>query len=270
MKLGFAGRADVPERAKVARRLADHVRDRADLVATPRLSQELGVPAYEIEEMDEAGVEILVTVGGDGTILYALQRTRLPVCGINMGEMGFMTSAEPDDGAEALDRLLEGEYEVEERTRLASSLAGKDLPPATNEVVVKSPRPSKVLSLKVACGDRTIVDLVADGLIVSTATGSTGYGLSAGGPLVHPAVDCFVIVPLAPFSVNSRSYVVPTGEPFTAHLTEEGKHGVLSVDGQTEREVRPGQELRFSKSGTPARLVRFDRNFYDRVRDRFL
>lgn len=270
MKLAFAGRADVPERAKVARRLADHVRDRADLEASPRLSQELGVPARELEDMADAGVDVLVTVGGDGTILHALQRTTLPVCGINMGEMGFMTSAEPEDGEEALDRLLDGEYEVEERLRLATTLAGKALPPATNEVVVKSPRPSKVLSLEVRSGDRTIVDLVADGLIVSTATGSTGYSLSAGGPLVHPGVDCFVIVPLAPFSVNSRSYVVPTDEPISAHLTEEGKHGVLSVDGQTEREVRPGQELTFSKAETPARLVRFDRNFYDRVRDRFL
>lgn len=270
MKLGFAGRADVPERAKVARDLVDGVRGRAEVEATPRLAQELGVAARELADMDEAGVDVVVTVGGDGTILHALQQTAIPVCGINMGEMGFMTAAEPQEGDEALDRLVEGDYRVEERLRLAASLAGKELPDATNEVVVKSPRPSKVLSLAVQRGDQTIVDLVSDGLIIATPTGSTGYSLSAGGPLVHPGVGAMLVVPLADFSIRSRPYVIPSSEELTVRLADEGKHGVLSVDGQTEREVRPGQPLRVTGSDRPARLVRLDDDFYDQVRDRFM
>lgn len=268
MKLGFAGRVDVPERLKLARDAVDILGERADLVASPTLATALtDLESVPIREMD---VDAMVTFGGDGTILYTLHRTNAPILGVNLGEMGFLTATEPRDMEQALERLLAGDYHVEERLKLAARLNDERLPDAANEVVLKTPRPAKVLKIQVRNREEDVLRIMADGIIVATPTGCTGYSLSAGGPLVDPRLDLLLVVPLADFRIMSRPLVYPPDEPLEVHLEEPGKDGILSVDGQVEREVTPDDVIRLERSDTPSRFVRFRFDFYDRIRDRFL
>lgn len=267
MRIGIVGRGEKPERLKVARRAARHIGDRAEVVASPTMAGEIGLDGVEVREME---VDAVVTVGGDGSILYTLQRTAAPVCGINMGDMGFLTTAEPEDLEPALDRLLEGDYEVDERTRLTPRHGGEELPPATNEVALKSPSPSQTLEVRVDVGGDLAARFAGDGVVVATPTGSTAYSLSAGGPLVHPSVEGILVVPLASLDPSSRPLVVPVDEAVELAIPREGGRGVFAVDGQQERTLRPGGELVCTRADVPGRLVSFGRSFYDRLRHQLL
>ncbi len=269
MRFGIVGRYDVPERLEVARDLVKRLEGRAQVEATPRLAQELGITGTPLEEMEDAGVDMLLTVGGDGTILYTLLHSSLPICGINMGEMGFLTASEPEDVSTTLDRLLEGDYEVVERMKLQPRLNDELLPSAANEVVVKTPRPSRVLTLNLRADGEEAMHVVADGLILATPTGCTGYSLSAGGPFVDPRVESFIVVPLAPFNLHARPLLLPPESTLELRLVEPEKVGLLSVDGQVEREVQPGDVLTLTRSDEVSRFVRFEENFAARVAERF-
>lgn len=269
MRFGIVGRYDVPERLEVARDLVKRLDGRAEVTATPRLAQELDVPGTRLAEMDDADVDMLLTVGGDGTILYTLLHSGLPICGINMGEMGFLTTSEPEDLSDTLDRLLAGEYEIVERMKVQPRLNDEVLPSAANEVVVKTPRPSRVLTLRLDADGKEAMEVVADGLIVASPTGCTGYSLSAGGPFVDPRVETFIVVPLAPFNLHARPLLLPPESTLELTLVEPDKMGLLSVDGQVEREVHPGDVLTLTRSPEVSRFVRFDQHFAARVRERF-
>lgn len=267
MRIGLVGRGDVPERVKVAKDALRHLGDRAEVVASPALASELDIAEVAVEEMS---VDAIVTVGGDGSILYAVQRNQAPVCGINMGQMGFLTSTEPEDLAPSLDALLEGDYALEERMKLACDLDGDPLPSAVNEIVLKSPDPSYVLEIDVQVERSQTMHLRSDGVIVSTPTGSTAYSVSAGGPYVHPDVETLLLVPLADFNLSSRPIAVPSDHEVRLRLDEGSADGTFAIDGQYATPFEPGQLLSIRRAEDPAELIRFDRDFYERLNDQFL
>lgn len=267
MRLGLVGRGDVRERVQVAKNALAYLEGRAEVVASPALASELEIPEVPVEDMD---VDAIVTVGGDGSILYAVQRNPAPVCGINMGQMGFLTSAEPENLEDALDSLLSGDYVLEERMRLDCRLDDEEVPGAVNEVVLKSPDPSNVLDIEVLVGERGPITLRSDGVIVSTPTGSTAYSISAGGPFVHPSTECILVVPLADFNLASRPLVVPSEHEVTLRLMEGSSEGVFAIDGQHSTSFQSGQTLAMARSDDPTYLVRYGRGFYDRLNELFL
>lgn len=266
MKLGFVARADLPDRAKLARDLADRVRGEADLVAVPRLAQELGVPAREVGGMEGADADAVVAVGGDGPGRQALRRTSLPVCVV--GAEGTGPAQPAVDPGEAVDRLVAGDYQVEERLRVDVSLPERDLPPAAAEVALESPTPTRVLSLAVDQDGDRVAELVADGLVVATPAGSLGASLAAGGPVTYPDVDALLVVPLQDLHLGSGPWVVPADRPLSLRLGEGDGPALLAVDGGADHEIAPGATVTLSRAPDPARVVTFDGGFPARARRR--
>ncbi len=256
--------------------VAEHLSGRAELFGSPDLAKL--VPNIEAVEIEDMKVDVMVTVGGDGTILYAMQKNPAPVFGINVGELGFLTEIDPIELMDGLDRLLAHEYFLENRMKLDVRLGDERLPDAVNEAVVKTARVSKIIKFNVSWGEgagaeglgaRTPdVKTRADGLIVSTSTGSSSYAMSAGGPIVDPRLDAMIVVPIAPFSLSSRPIVLPMTMEVRVEALEPNKEPIVVIDGQYEREMNPGDVLRVTGSSNRARFIRFRNQFYSRLRER--
>jgi NAD+ kinase len=267
VRFGLATKADDPRRVKVANHVVQFLQGKADLVVdaevAPHLSEK--VPAAPLHEIR---CDVMIAIGGDGTILHVLQQNKAPVFGINMGELGFLTEIEPIELTDGLQRVISGDYFIEHRLKIAASLNQRRLPDATNEVAVKTKRISKILQFEIAWGDRELMRVRGDGVIVATPTGSTSYAMSAGGPIVDPRVDCFALVPLAAFSLASRPMVLPPDSVLQVRVLQREKEAVVVVDGQHEELMLEGDTLTLYASEERARFVRFRQQFYHRLMSR--
>jgi Predicted sugar kinase len=234
--------------AELDRRGAEYVLE-SDTAKTVGLESDLDVPAVA-ERSD-----LLVVMGGDGTILrvtHLLGEHLRPVLGINLGSLGFLTCFGPGEVARAVDVILTGEYRLSRRTLLKVELLRRDEAPETfyalNDVVIGRGEFSKLVKIDVRIDDEVLTNFNADGLIVSTPTGSTAYSLSAGGPILLPDSGVFVITPVCPHVLTNRSTVVSDRSIVTARLTVEGQQVFVNVDGQASVEMRIDDLLRISQS----------------------
>ena len=269
MRVCVSGRSDMPRRIDLARTVIDawtKVSGEAPMVSTG-LARVLGLD----EGVDVEGLQtdVIITVGGDGTILWTLMHNQAPILGVNDGQLGFLTETPPDRVRRDLERLERGDYFIENRGKVAVSLNGEFLGTCTNECVVKTPRPSKILTFDVYAGDHRIESVRADGLIVATPTGSTSYAMSAGGPLVDPDLEALIVVPLAPFRVALRPIVLPGGHTLTIRLAEKEKEAIMALDGQVEHPMLAGDEVTLTQADERARFVRFTPHFLARLSDLF-
>jgi NAD+ kinase len=261
MKIGIVSRCDVREALELAREIGAHLTEHAEIVYDKDTAEQLGNCGVEIKKL---GVDVIVAVGGDGTILRVLQNIPypIPVIGINMGKVGFLAEISPDNAFNAVDKLIGG-FEVSAHSRLAISINGKDLPPATNEAVIVTSRPAKILEYGIEVDGSLLDDLRADGVVIATSTGSTAYAMSAGGPIVDPKVDAFIIVPLAPYKLSARPWVI-SGES-TVNVKMMGKDAVIVIDGQYSEVVHKDDLLTFKKALTEALFVVGEKSFFDKV-----
>lgn len=264
-RFGVTFRPGDEKRLHIGRMAVERLRGKADVVAPPDIAEALGVPAVPLAKMD---VDVLAVVGGDGAILHALQNCDAPVFGVNAGEIGFLTEVEPIEIGDGLQRLLDGDYFVESRRKLATWLDGERLPDTSNDTVVKTPRPAKILHFDIRTPEGLATHVRADGIVFATPTGSTSYAMSAGGPIVDPGVEAFLVVPIAPFSLQTRPIVVPPSTTIELRLVEPGKTAAVVLDGQAEREMDPGQVLRVSMSERRGRFARFRQHFWTRLVER--
>lgn len=226
----------------------------------------LGKPGMEICDM---WVDIMVTIGGDGTILRTLMNNSAPVVGINAGGVGFLAEVSVDDIEEGMARLRRGEYTVDERFKLDSSSEGEMYETAVNEAVVHTDSVAKIRQFKVYVDDKLATEVRADGIIVSTSTGSTGYAMSLGAPLIDPKVNAFVIVPMAAYKFASRPFVVPSDSKVTVECVLD-KGCLLVIDGQAEHPIEGGAKVDFVRSAEKARFITFRQDFYSRVRNKLV
>ncbi|MDF2956938.1 MAG: NAD kinase [Candidatus Alkanophagales archaeon MCA70_species_1] len=212
------------------------------------------------------GVDVIICIGGDGTLLKTLHalESPIPVVGIDTGGVGFLADIRPENAVAAVLKILEG-FEVEKRERLAVSVDGERLPYAMNEVVVLTARPAKMLHFAIFVDGSELERLRADGVIFATPTGSTAYAMSAGGPIVDPRVDACIIVPLAPFTLSARPVVVPASSK--VHLKLFEKSAELVIDGQLYRRIESDEEIEITK-GEPALFVKTDESFFSKVRSK--
>jgi NAD+ kinase len=243
------------------------VDDRVDILVEKSLASEIGMEGHTLKDME---IDILVTIGGDGTVLWALQRTTAKLFCINAGVLGFLTEAGPDTALQGLDRILEGDYILDKRARLKTLLNGKRLFDCTNEAVIHTAHVAKMRHFEISVDDNVVGDIRADGIIVATPTGSTCYAMSVGSPLVDPRVNAFVLAPIAPFKLSARPYVVPLECQIKIKLMESGRPCVLVLDGQDEIQVESEGDLLFTVSEKPAEFVRFSRDFYKRVSEKLV
>lgn len=185
-----------------------------------------------------------------------------------MGTIGFLVDVAPKDSLSVIDNVLCG-FEVEERSRLSITVNDEKLPSATNEVVIITANPAKMLSYRIFVDSSQLEELRADGVVFATSTGSTAYAMSAGGPIVDPRVDGTVIVPLAPFKLSSRPWVVPDKSEIKVELTVPKKEAVLVIDGQYTRKIKEDDTIFITKADKPARFVKTrGGGFYEKVRSK--
>lgn len=267
--VGLVSRCDRPDVLEMARRIIDHLSPKVKVVVDTRTAEALGIRGTHVSKMREAGAEMLISIGGDGTVLRAIQKMDdpLPVLGINMGTIGFLVNVEPADAIDVIDRAVAG-FRVEERSRLSIRLNREELPNATNEVVLITAHPAKILSFRIMIDESELEELRADGAVIATSTGSTAYAMSAGGPIVDPRVDATVIVPLAPFRLSARPWVVPAASVIRIELCLPEKDAVVVIDGQYTRSMKEKDVLTITKAAMPARFVALHEDFYAKVRDK--
>jgi NAD+ kinase len=222
------------------------------------------------------GLELVVSVGGDGTFLRAAHvasRTGVPVLGVKVGRMGFLTEVEPADAPAVLERVIEGSARIEERLAVVAESDGAAVfPPqwALNEMIVEKTARHRLIRLAVYVGNVYVTTFSADGVIVATPTGSTAYSFSAGGPIVSPDVACIVVTPVAAHMVFDRSLVLSADEHVRLEVVGE-EPGLLSADGRGSLELPVGGSVGIGRAANPARLVRRDDApaFHALVRDKF-
>lgn len=271
MKWGLMGKGDIPHVAKEAGWIADHLESIGESVHCAQgIGEPLGRPGTPSGDLDR-DVDLWITVGGDGTILRAQSFTQKPVLGVNAGAIGFLAEVEPAQAKDAIAAVLAGTHRVEERAKLACSLDGAELPDAVNEITLQTRRIAKLIRFRVTVDDDVLDTYRGDGIIVSTPTGSTGYAMSVGGPLVHPGVGGTILAPIAPFKLAARPWVVPEDARIDIKLLErDSAQGIqqarVVVDGQAGHDVATGATLSIGPSDAKARYVRLGTGFYERVR----
>ena len=214
--------------------------------------------------------DMALILGGDGTLLRAHNKMKnnIPLFGINMGTVGFLTEIEVKHTFEALEEIMKGEYYKEKRTRLIVSHENHNFK-AMNEVVVMTDKPAKMLHFQILVDGEIIEEVRADGLIISTPSGSTAYSMSAGGPIVDPKVAGFIINPICPYKLGARPFVVSDSSEITVKLLKKGKNAVFVMDGQINEEAKYEEEIKFKKSPKDALFIRTStKYFYEKVKDK--
>jgi NAD+ kinase len=213
--------------------------------------------------------EIVIALGGDGTILRAagmVHESSTPILGVNLGRLGFLADSAPGELEKAIARLIQGDYGVEDRLALKASV-GDTVAFALNEVVIEKGVLARLIDIKTWIDDVSVSSFWGNGLIVSTPTGSTSYSLSAGGPVLHPSLDCFVITPICPHSLSQRPLVVPADQQVVVQVAAEHADIILTADGQTVKNMTPEDRVTICRSDRPVRLINLHGlSFYDLLR----
>ena len=215
--------------------------------------------------------DLAIVVGGDGTLLgaaRALASSALPLLGINLGHLGFLTDISPDGMEVLLERILLGEADTEERFLLSARIDGGEPWLALNDVVIHRWNTARMIALETII-DGSFVNLQhSDGLIIATPTGSTAYALSGGGPLLHPALEAITLVPICPHTLSNRPLVVSSSSRIEVHICNHQEDQVrITCDGQMDFALPPGAILRIERYPYPIRLLHpKGHNYYEILR----
>ncbi len=211
-------------------------------------------------------VELLVTLGGDGTVLKAAKemlKPKTPILAVNMGRRGYLTEVEPSEFEAAFTKWEKGDYELEQQWKLSVLLQNRLLGEALNEALLLPTIPAKMLNLNLTLRGKQVFQARADGIIVSTPTGSTAHSFSAGGPVLETSMDSLSLTLIAPLQ-PVKSIVVPVKAGVQLRVVEPGPSANLVIDGRLERQIGIGQSLSFRKSGNSTFFVRFGDSFLQR------
>jgi NAD+ kinase len=223
-------------------------------------------------------IDVALVFGGDGTFLRAAYLARdggVPLLGVNLGRLGFLSECELPEVPDALDRLIAGDYLVEDRMTLSASVLDADgritaESWALNDASVERRDPQRLIVLDVAIGETKLTSIPADALICASPTGSTAYAFSAGGPILSPLVEALVLTPVAPHTLFNRTIVVDPHDVISIRPSGQKNPCVVSMDGRESLAVPPHGEVRITRGKAPVRMVRlrpFD--FYERIREKF-
>ena len=230
-----------------------------DYVIEEEAAAALGESGTPLAKMN---VDVIVTVGGDGTILRTLQATDKPILGVNAGVLGFLTEVQPDEVPTAITKLIGKKYSIDERLKLKAVVDGKRIEDATNETVIHTSQIAKLRHFAISIDDTPATEMRADGIIVATPTGSTCYAMSVGSSIIDPRVDALVFAPIAPFRLSARPLVVPAKSHISVTL-KDPRACTLVVDGQKERDLKGDEKIVFTASEKKARFVTFNKDdFY--------
>jgi NAD+ kinase len=222
--------------------------------------------------------DMLMTLGGDGTILQASHIASplgIPILGVHMGRFGFIAESHPDDLISNLDRLLDGQFETEDRMMVRGEVVRGGEVAFTgiglNDVVVSKGASARMLRIETKFGDDYLATYPADGVIVATPTGSTAYSLSAGGPIVDPTIQALLVVPICPHTLSARPLVIPAEKTVTFDIETDGGDVLCIADSYHVFPLADGDTVRVSRSEHVTRLIKLGHaSFYRKIRDRLL
>ena len=217
-------------------------------------------------------IDLLVVFGGDGTLLNSARQYleyEIPILGINMGNVGFLTDIKVENFHISMQEILDGSYQVEERNLVSANFNDNHLY-GLNEVVVHSGAYAQLMRYRLNVNDKVVYEQRSDGLIIATPTGSTAYSLSAGGPIIHPSLDVWTIIPMLPQSISSRPFVISSNEKVEMELFEGPcKNAKICVDGQNDIDVPYGVNISISKTKKTLKLVHpKDNDFFEACREK--
>jgi len=269
---GLVARYDKKASLKLAEELGRHMQAKGlDVFAEETLRGKLDVEVKFVP-LKRMKTDFVITIGGDGTIFrtcISLAKPEPPILAVNMGVRGFLTEVEPSEALAAVDRSLKGDFKIEKYMKLAAATDGTRLPDALNDVVIFPDDPAKLLCTRILKDKIPILDCEADGLMISTQTGSTGYSLSAGGPVLDPNIDAFVLTPICPLS-PIRPIVFPADSKITIEA-ERPRRMLILIDGRHKQLVRSKlPSLTVTRSKYETSFIRFRANFYQRLGSRLL
>ncbi|MDQ3908114.1 MAG: NAD(+)/NADH kinase [Acidobacteriota bacterium] len=250
------------------------------LVTTPRadreeIERETGCTLEVLESAElAASVDLIVVLGGDGTMIATarlLDDRNVPVVGINFGSLGYLTEVRVEEMSAALDSILAGDYRIDRRVMLDAELRRSDRVVLRNQVlndaVVSKSALARIVEIETLIDSQFVNLFRADGLIVSTPTGSTAYNLSAGGPIIYPSMNAVVITPICPHTLSNRPLVVPDSCEIEVILRTPREEVALTLDGQVGVPLEEGDRVRITKSRTTFNLVQPpNRNYFEVLR----
>ena len=237
-----------------------------------------GAPTYSRETLP-AEVDLIIVLGGDGTLLSMATRTAqsgrdIPILGVNFGSLGFLTEARIDELYTVVESVLNGTATLDERAMLAADAYRTrehfDSRIVLNDVVFTKAALSRIIELSVSVGSGLVMKVKADGLIIASATGSTAYNLAAGGPIIHPRADAIVLTPIAPHTLTNRPIIVPGSEIIEIRPQVQGTQDEIFVtyDGQSGYPLQQGDIVRVRRSERTLKLVKAPRSYFELLREK--
>ena len=277
--IAFAPNPHKEEAVRLASELAEWLAaSDVKVLGTEEMAARAGKPSLAVSEDRLVEADLLLVLGGDGTMLRwsrVAAPKGTPMMGVNFGQYGFITEIDPRQAKTALRKFLDGDYFLSERVVLKAShnRHGKTIATynALNDVVVSKGPLARMMGLHTSVNGKFIVTYAADGIIVSSPTGSTAYSLSAGGPVVHPNVSVLIITPICPHTLNARSLVVPDSETIqiVGDSGEDEPAMMLTIDGQLGENLNHHDVVEVQKADFTAKLVQLTpQSFYEKLQTR--
>ena len=239
-------------------------------------AKEFHKDGYGLPCVERVHVDMALSIGGDGTLLGVCRRftgQEVPVCGINLGTLGFLADIETHELESRLEKILIGEYRIENRLLLAAYIRNdseeKYLGNAINDVVVAKGGVARMLKLGLYINETHLMNYQADGLIVSSPTGSTAYSLSAGGPILNPTIRALILTPICAHTFQMRPLVVGENDVIRLEIANTHQDIIATLDGQESFYIKPGDEIIIRKAKTTAHIVKFeDKDYYKVLRNK--
>lgn len=257
LRVGLVSRLDDQKALSVAGSLARQLkRRRVTVIAELELAKRSRLSGGR--NLSDMRADIIVTVGGDGTVLktcMSMPEPETPILAVNMGRRGYLTEVEPNKALRAIDLFMRGKYKLEKRSKLAVSLNGTHIVDALNELVISSGSPSKMLDIRLAIDSEQLLRLRGDGMIVSTATGSTAYALSAGGPVVDSSVEALIVTFICPLAFL-RPIVLSMTRSISVQLADPRLKALVVADGRFQRELTQSAKITVHKAEHSSVFVR--------------
>ncbi len=265
--LAVVAKTGKPEAALLTREIRERYPS-LEVLAQGHLAELLGWPPQD-DEAVLSRAELIAVMGGDGTLIHAarlLHGRPVPILGINLGTLGFMTEVPKAELFGALDEILAGRFGVDRRMKLACRLFREEKlileDEVLNDVVISKGALARIADHAVSIDGEYVTTYKSDGIIVATPTGSTAYSMSSGGPIVHPATDAVVIAPICPHALTQRAIVIPGDRTISLSLPSEVADVYLTLDGQVGHPMRTGDRLEVARSPHSVLLVRNPRRSY--------
>jgi NAD+ kinase len=266
--IAVIAKRDKPEAVSLAQQLKSRY-PQLKFVAEIQLAQALGWPTVNEESELGAIADLVIVLGGDGTLIHASRLLRggaVPILGINLGSLGFMTEVPSGEMLPMVDEVLAGNFRIDSRMKLRCRIfRGGEVhleDEVLNDVVINKGALARIGDHEMLMNGQYVTTFKSDGVIVATPTGSTAYSMSAGGPIVHPSMDAMIVAPICPHALTQRPIVVPGDQSISIDLKSDVPDFYLTIDGQTGHRLKKGDRLDVHKSPNRVLLVRNPRLDY--------